>query len=92
MDFNKAIKSFQDEISNITISVLNYIQTNPGTNGESIVQKMAEIYPQFSERDYFNDDIYFILDVLADNNFVYFDFVEDMWYLVDDSGEVAKIH
>jgi len=92
MKFNPFQKSFEDMIPNITISVLDFIDENPGTNGENIIQKMSTEYPEFSNRDYFNDDIYFILDVLSDKGFVYFDFTKDMWFLVEETDENIVIH
>tara|TARA_Y100001949_G_C15679807_1_gene197613 strand:- start:193 stop:471 length:279 start_codon:yes stop_codon:yes gene_type:complete len=92
MNFNDAVKSFQNEISKVTISILDYIEKYPGVSSSSIINKMTEEYPLFSKRDYFNDDVRFILDVLSDKKFVYFDFTEDMWYLVNNQQESFEIH
>ncbi len=92
MNFNDAVKSFQNEISKVTISILDYIEEYPGVSSSSIINKMTEEYPLSSKRDYFNDDVRFILDVLSDKKFVYFDFTEDMWYLVNDQQESFEIH
>ena len=83
------IKVVAKSISDITISILDYVDSNPGIDGISILNQMCETYPNLSDREYFNDDVFFILDVLVDNGHLYFDFQEDSWYVVSNNPETC---
>ena len=71
-----------NSIADITISILNYIDANPGIDDISILNQMRNKYPSLSSRAYFNDDIIFIIDTLHSNGSLYFDFQEYKWYVV----------
>ena len=83
------IKVVSESISDITVSVLDYVDANPGIDGISILNQMCNKYSSLSNRAYFNDDIFFILDVLHDNGHLYFDFQEDKWYVVANNPETC---
>lgn len=83
------IKVVGESIANVTTSILDYVDSNPGVDGISILNQMCAAYPDLSNRLYFNDDIFFILDVLVDKNHLYFDFQEDKWYVVANNPETC---
>ena len=90
MDSNlDPIKVVGESIANVTTSILDYVDSNPGVDGISILNQMCAEYPDLSDCLYFNDDIFFILDVLVDKNHLYFDFQEDKWYVVANNPETC---
>lgn len=83
------IKVVAKSIADITTSILDYVDSNPGIDGISILNQMCSTYPSLSDRAYFNDDIFFILDVLVDKGHLYFDFQEDSWYVIANNPETC---
>jgi len=74
-------ETFGDKLSDTTYSILNIIEENPGLPGEKIVEKASEQLTQFSKMKHFSSDIFYILDVLMNEEILYFDFAEDKWYV-----------
>ena len=74
-------KTFGDNLSEVTYSLLDIIDANPGLPGEEIVEKAAKKLEQFSTMKYFTTDIFYILDTLMNEDILYFDFAEDKWYV-----------
>ena len=74
-------ETFGDKLSDATYSILNIIEENPGLPGEKIVEKASAQLTQFSKMRHFSSDIFYILDVLMNEEILYFDFAEDKWYV-----------
>ena len=74
-------KTFGDNLSDVTYSLLDIIEESPGLPGEKIVEKAKEKFEKFSTMKYFSADIFYVLDVLMNEDILYFDFAEDKWYV-----------
>ena len=79
-----------DKTSEVTTSILNFIECNPGISGDGILSEMNRVYSNLANELYFNDNVYFILDVLVEKNFLFFDFQEDAWYVIEQQNLTCK--
>ena len=79
-----------DKTSEVTTSILNFIECNPGISGDGILSEMNRVYSNLANELYFNDNVYFILDVLVEKNFLFFDFQEDSWYVIEQQNLTSK--
>ena len=79
-----------DKTTEITTSILDFIECNPGVSGNGILNEMNRVYRNLADELYFNDNIYFILDVLVEKNFLFFDFQEDSWYVIEQQNLTSK--
>ena len=82
--------NFGVKTSEITTSILDFIECNPGVSGNAILNEINRIYKDLSNDLYFNDNVYFILDVLVEKNFLFFDFQEDAWYVIEQQNLTSK--
>ena len=82
--------NFGVKTSEITTSILNFIEGNPGVCGNAILNEISRVYKELSNDLYFNDNVYFILDVLVEKNFLFFDFQEDAWYVIEQQNLTSK--
>jgi hypothetical protein len=79
-----------DKTSEVTTSILDFIECNPGVSGSGILSEMNRVYSNLAGELYFNDNVYFILDVLVEKNFLFFDFQEDSWYVIEQQNLTSK--
>ena len=79
-----------DKTSEVTTSILDFIECNPGVSGSGILSEMNRVYSNLADELYFNDNVYFILDVLVEKNFLFFDFQEDSWYVIEQQNLTSK--
>ena len=82
--------NFGVKTSEITTSILDFIECNPGVSGNAILNEINRVYKDLSNDLYFNDNVYFILDVLVEKNFLFFDFQEDAWYVIEQQNLTSK--
>ena len=82
--------NFGVKTSEITTNILDFIEGNPGVCGNSILNEINRIHKDLSSDLYFNDNVYFILDVLVEKNFLFFDFQEDAWYVIEQQNLTSK--
>lgn len=82
--------NFGVKTSEITTSILDFIECNPGVCGNAILNEISRVYKELSNDLYFNDNVYFILDVLVEKNFLFFDFQEDAWYVIEQQNLTSK--
>ena len=82
--------NFGVKTSEITTSILDFIEGNPGVCGNAILNEISRVYKELSNDLYFNDNVYFILDVLVEKNFLFFDFQEDAWYVIEQQNLTSK--
>ena len=82
--------NFGVKTSEITTSILDFIEGNPGVCGNAILNEINRVYKELSNELYFNDNVYFILDVLVEKNFLFFDFQEDAWYVIEQQNLTSK--
>ena len=82
--------NFGVKTSEITTSILDFIEGNPGVCGNAILNEISRVYKDLSNDFYFNDNVYFILDVLVEKNFLFFDFQEDAWYVIEQQNLTSK--
>jgi len=82
--------NFGVKTSEITTSILDFIEGNPGVCGNAILNEINRVYEDLSNDLYFNDNVYFILDVLVEKNFLFFDFQEDAWYVIEQQNLTSK--
>ena len=82
--------NFGVKTSEITTNILDFIEGNPGVCGNSILNEINRIHKDLSNDLYFNDNVYFILDVLVEKNFLFFDFQEDAWYVIEQQNLTSK--
>jgi len=79
-----------EKTSEVTTSILDFIEGNPGVSGNGILNEMNRVYSNLADEFYFNDNVYFILDVLVEKNFLFFDFQEDSWYVIEQQNLTSK--
>lgn len=75
--------------SNLIIAV---IEGEPGINGAGLVATLSEEYPYNSnEMPVDKEEVYTILDVLIDEEQVFFDTQEDAWYIAGSPEALSAI-
>ena len=77
------------EMSDIVIAV---IEDEPGINGTGLVAVVSEEYPYNSnEMPVDKEEVYTILDVLIEEEQVFFDTQEDAWYIAGSPEALSVI-
>lgn len=79
-----------DKTTEVTTSILDFIECNPGVSGNGILNEMNRIHRNLADEFYFCDNVYFILDVLVEKNLLFFDFQEDSWYVIEQQNLTSK--
>lgn len=85
---NKIIKS--ENISNITDRVFDFVEANPGIGGQSIVDEVCRTFNVLDNNNNFKESVFKILDNLVEEHYLFFDFVEDAWYVIEQQNLTSK--
>lgn len=85
---DKSINS--ENISNIADRVFDFVEANPGIGGQSIVDEVCRTFNVLDNNNNFKEIVFKILDNLVEEHYLFFDFVEDAWYVIEQQNLTVK--